>query len=196
MPSIGLSRAALPALVIAVIGLGAAPEASAGPLGFSVSAHGHYGIGFNEVDRAPQLSGGAPSAYQLGCGGRIGYSPLNIYLGVLADYYFGSSDPVQGIEQSANAFHIAGEVGYNLSFIPVLGLRPYVGFGLISFGGEFGGFDLSGGDSFALSPGISTDFSIAGPVFAQLDARFLIPTENLEEVEKSLTIALGVGIKL
>jgi hypothetical protein len=72
----------------------------------------------------------------LGFGGRAGYTlPFGLYLGGVFDYFLGThqsqSVPGGGVSVSADAsmWDAGGEVGYDLGLLPVLVLRPYLGFG-------------------------------------------------------------------
>jgi hypothetical protein len=78
----------------------------------------------------------------LGIGARGGYTIRQaVYFGLLADYWFGSSQdavvPGGGrITQSVHGWDVFGDVGYDLAPTPTLVIRPFVGFGIFGSFGE------------------------------------------------------------
>jgi hypothetical protein len=78
----------------------------------------------------------------LGLGVRGGYTlTQGIYLGIAADYYFGTSEeatlPGAGsIKSSAHGWDLLGDVGYDFGVTPNVVIRPFGGFGIFGASGE------------------------------------------------------------
>jgi hypothetical protein len=109
-------------------------------------------VGITAGDGTNPDSNAGPNPLGFGLGARAGVSIFNIYGGVMGEYYFGSSEDVLGQSLSVHTTKYGAQVGYNLG-IPLLTIRPQVGFGNLSITGSYAG--VSSSDSaFWVEPGV------------------------------------------
>ena len=164
---------------------------------FSASAHLHWGSGINILDDT------SPSAFGFGLGLRGGYTlSFGLYIGALFDYYIGTTEtlidtrtePDTVFDAQFRSAHLAMEVGYDFKILSTLLLRPYIGFGYLDTGAS-SQLPVLDYNSVAFSPGLSLDFNITESAFVTGNVHLLLPTELLEFSEKSLTIAVGGGVR-
>lgn len=144
------------------------------------SVHAGYGIGINQGQAEP---------YGFAIGGRGGVTlGSNLHFGGLVEYYVG--------DEFSDSFRASAEVGYDFSIpgVPLM-LRPRVGAGWLTQSLDIAGLGDSS-DTFVLSPGLTVRYGILPFLFVGLETDLLVPTEDLENNAKSLTIAGAVGVKL
>jgi hypothetical protein len=96
------------------------------------------GVGTN-----PDSSG--PNPYGFGLGGRAGVQLFNVYLGLSAIHYFGASltlpapqggtnlPPETGGTIDFSSTLLGAEVGYTITALPIINIRPQIGIGNASF---------------------------------------------------------------
>ena len=112
--------------------------------------------------------GYAPAA-RLGFGGRLGYTaPFHIYVGATFVYHLGESEN----GGTASFFYPGGELGYELTFGPVV-VRPYAGAGAL-FLSTGGASPTPSTKYFAAWPGVTLAYTITPWLFAGLDGRVTI----------------------
>jgi hypothetical protein len=95
------------------------------------------------VGAATNPNSNTPTPFGVGIGGRAGVSIYHLYAGISAIHYDGSSADVSGPATPAGTFGtasvdysttlIGGELGYSITGIPLLTLRPQIGIGNASF---------------------------------------------------------------
>ena len=136
-----------------------------------VEVGARVGVGTNPDSRGP-------NPYGFGLGGRGGVSIFHFYGGLSAIHYFGGSKdfPIGGqtLSVSASSTLLGLEVGYSITGIPLLTLRPQLGIGNASF---------KSGDSsnshLYLEPGLTALVSL-GVVYVGADANILV-VPNVDE---------------
>ncbi len=108
-----MARKTLPRLFLLLACLCVPGRACAlGPVGIEIAALG--GGGGNPVDGISNPLGG-------GIGGRVGATFRRIYAGARVDYYFGGAGWNSGL--------MGGELGYGITLLDFLTLRPQLGVG-------------------------------------------------------------------
>ncbi len=167
----------------------------------TISAQLDYGI-FTGDDEGTDLN-----PYGLGIGLKGGYTlDQGVYVGGAFDYFFGGSEEgsVPGVgsgEVSFNIWTLQAEVGYDLGLMPEAVLRPKLGLGLTSLGGEScftvgGQENCEDGESqsnFSLSPGAQFLYSLDGP-FITADVRYnIVFTSDNEGDGNGLLFGVGAG---
>ncbi len=161
-------RLAVPVLVvIAAVASSEGDARALGPVDVEVGAR--VGIGTN-----PDSKG--PNPFGLGIGGRAGVSIFHVYGGISAIHYFGTSADVggpgtSGLVTTTNVSYsstlLGLELGYSITAIPKLTIRPQLGVGNASF--SFA--DVSQSHLY-LEPGLTALLSL-GVVYLGADANLL-----------------------
>ncbi len=163
-----LVRLTLPFALTA--GLVAASEGSAAALGpVDIEAGAKIGVGTN-----PDSAG--PNPFGFGLGGRAGVSIFGIYGGVSAVHYLGTSgDPPSGTSATAgiaipspSSTLIGGELGYTITAIPIIQVRPQVGLGNAHIA-----YGPVSNDHLYLEPGVTVLVPL-GFFFVGADANLLV----------------------
>ena len=188
-------RLAVPCfLAIAAICATADDARALGPLDIELGAR---------VGAATNPNSNTPTPFGVGVGGRAGVSIYHLYAGISAIHYFGSSADVSGPATPAGTFGtvsvdysstlIGGELGYSITGIPLLTLRPQIGIGNASF--SFGDASQS---HLYLEPGLLAMIRI-GIVYVGADANILvIPSvdQGLNDTKTytSLTVHGQIGL--
>ncbi len=168
-----------------------APEAHAlGPVDIEIGARA--GVGTKPDSRTA-------SPFGLGLGGRGGVSFLHFYGGLSAIHYFGSSTDLptaSGTVSSQYSSTLIGvELGYSITIIPKLLLRPQLGIGNASL--SFG--DNHSHDHLYLEPGV-TALLLLGNLYLGVDANLLavtgVPTgDNETKTYAALTAHAQIGLR-
>lgn len=156
---------------------------------FSISGHYQYGVSVN--------GSALPSYYASAVGGRLGFSfDNNLYLGAVADFYLGESSSFEGLDVDLSSYNLFAEVGYNFNLpgLP-LTIRPRIGAGYLSLSSpdNLATFGLTDG-TFAVTPGVSLRYSLISALFIGAEAQMVIPTEQLEQIEKAVSLGASVGL--
>jgi hypothetical protein len=188
-------RLAVPCLLAIAAICATAPDAHAlGPLDIEFGAR---------VGAATNPNSNTPTPLGIGVGGRAGVSIYHLYAGISAIHYFGSSADVSGPSTPAGTFGtssvdysttlIGGELGYSITGIPVVTLRPQIGIGNASF--SFGDASQS---HLYVEPGLLALIRI-GIVYVGADANILvIPSvdqgANDTKTYTSLTVHGQIGL--
>jgi len=148
------------------------------------SARGLYGAALGD----PELSGYGP-----GIGLRAGVTlPTSLYLGASYDYFFGESeDSILG-DVSFSFSQLTGNVGYDLTAIPLLTLRPNLGLGLAFANAEFAGESESESD-FVLSPGLE---AFVGLGLLNINGELRYNKIFADGDTDAIVIGVGLGISL
>lgn len=146
-----LARLAVPALAaVATLGATERDAHAIGPV--DIEAGARVGVGTN-----PDSDG--PNPFGLGLGGRAGVSIFHVYGGLSAIHYFGSSSqiptPAGTFESKYSSTLLGVELGYSITAIPRLTIRPQLGIGNAAF--SFG--DLSSSHLY-LEPGVTALVSL------------------------------------
>ncbi len=135
-----------------------------GPVDIEVGAR----VGFATNPRGSD----GPTPFGLGVGGRGGVTIAHFYGGLSAIHYFGSSKdiptPAGPLNASFSSTLLGAELGYSITAIPKLVIRPQVGVGSASF--SFG--EQSSGHLY-LEPG-ATVLVVLGLVYFGADANLLV----------------------
>jgi hypothetical protein len=126
------------------------------------------GVGTN-----PESTG--PNPYGVGLGARAGVGIFHLYLGATAIHYFGGSfdfpAPISTkVDYSSTLFGV--ELGYTISAIPLVDIRPQIGLGSASFSASSNGTSSST-SKFYLEPGLTVIVPL-GLLFVGADANALI----------------------
>ena len=188
-------RVSVPCLLaFAAIGATAHDAHALGPLDIEFGAR---------VGAATNPNSNTPTPFGVGLGGRAGVSISHFYGGISAIHYFGSSADVSGPATPAGTFGttsvdfsttlIGGEVGYSITGIPLLTIRPQLGIGNASF--SFGDASQS---HLYLEPGVLGLIRV-GILYFGADANILvIPSvdqgANDTKTYTSLTIHGQIGL--
>ncbi|MFO7177416.1 MAG: outer membrane beta-barrel protein [Pseudomonadota bacterium] len=135
---------------------------------------------------------GNPWGFGLGVNGGITL-PMAVYVGGVAEYFFGEEVDVPGGSFSTNLWQLMAEGGYDLGAGPLV-VRPKVGLGFVSSSGEacvtgFGCTDVSSTD-FALAPGVAV-MAFLPMLSVSADVRYELVFA--EETGKGLLFSLGLG---
>ena len=176
----------------------------------TASAHDAHALGPLDVEvgarvgAATNPNSNTPTPFGVGVGGRAGLSIFHIYGGISAIHYFGSSNDVSGPATPAGTFGVAtvdysstligGELGYSITSIPHLTLRPQLGIGNASF--SFGDASQS---HLYLEPGFVALIHV-GLLYVGADANVLaIPSvdqgNNETKTYTSLTVHGQIGLR-
>jgi hypothetical protein len=111
------------------------------------------------VGVATKPDSNAPNPFGLGIGGRAGVSIFHVYGGVSGIHYFGESAtltlPTGTVKASYSTTLLGVELGYSITAIPLLTIRPQLGLGNAAF--SFG--DLSQNKLY-LEPGVTALVSL------------------------------------
>ncbi len=184
------SRRGLSALLFGLCWAALEHDAHAlGPVDIEVGARGGVGT---------RPDSGTASPFGLGLGGRGGVSIFHFYGGLSAIHYFGSSTDLpnaRGTINSQNSSTLLGvELGYSITIIPKLLLRPQLGIGNASL--SFG--DTSHNHLY-LEPGV-TALLLLGNLYLGADANLLavtgIPTgDNETKAYAALTAHAQIGLR-
>lgn len=183
-------------LALAVVFAGSlalSTEKSAHALGpVDVEAGLKAGVGTN-----PDSNGSNP--YGFGLGGRAGVNIFNVYLGASAIHYFGSSESAPGGSADISSTLIGGELGYTITAIPVIQIRPQLGIGSASYSldGTVLGIKASTSDSHLyLEPGVTVLVPL-GLLYVGADANALIVPDvgPNSDTYTSLTLHGQVGVR-
>ncbi len=160
-----LVRLALPVALAA--GLVAASEQDAAALGpIDIEAGAKIGVGTN-----PDSASANPFGF--GLGGRAGVNVFNIYGGVSAVHYFGTSVDIPNgtggtTSASLSSTLLGGELGYTITAIPLIQIRPQVG-----LGNAHAVFATLSDDHLYLEPGVTVLVPL-GFFFVGADANLLV----------------------
>ena len=189
-----LARLAFSALVAGVSIVAFAPEAHAlGPVDIEVG--GRVGVGTKPDSRTA-------SPFGFGLGARGGVSIFHFYGGVGVMHYFGSSTELPTAGGTVNSQYsstlLGVELGYSITIIPKLLLRPQLGIGnaSLSFGNDHSH------DHLYLEPGL-TALILLDNLYLGADANLLavtgVPTGdaggNETKTYAALTAHAQVGIR-
>ena len=187
-----LLRLALPALSAAVAICSSEPEARAlGP----IDLEGGLKVG---VGTTPATFAASPLGF--GIGGRAGVGFFNVYAGVSAMYYAGSSTDVPssiGPQTFSSSSTLLGlEVGYSIHVLRRLTIRPQIG---------VGNFAIASGDAsqnfLYLEPGVTALVSLGRFLYVGADANVLIlpsapQDDGPAKALTALTLHGQIGVKL
>jgi hypothetical protein len=194
-------RLALPLAAALCAFFAAEDDAQAlGPVDLEVGAK--VGVGTN-----PDSKG--PNPYGFGIGARGGVQLFKLYAGVNVVHYFGGSlelpiaAPTTGapssvkIDYSSTLF--GGELGYTISVIPLIDIRPQMGVGSATFAATSSGITSSTGKLY-LEPGLTVIVPL-GLLFVGADANALIvpsidAPEGGSKTYTSFTLHGQIGIRL
>lgn len=165
-------------------------EPTAGPEAFSLFVHANYGVGFDLDDSI--------DAYGFGSGLHAGYTfPVPIYAGFYFDYYNGDGEEVLGRGLEGGALLLGLELGYDLLPQGPTGIsfRPTLGIG---YGRFLRDVDLirQYPSSFVLTPGLRLVVPVVHGVLLSMGGRVHIPTRDLSDSEKAVSLEAGVGFRL
>lgn len=161
-----------------------------GPVDIELGARG--GVGTKPA------SGGA-SPFGLGLGGRAGVSVFHFYGGISAIHYFGSSTDLPTPPGTVNSRYsstlVGVELGYSITIVPKLLIRPQLGIGNASF--AFG--DDASQSHLYLEPGVVA-LLLLGNLYLGADANILavpgISRGNDEtRTYASLTAHVQIGLR-
>jgi hypothetical protein len=141
----------------------------------------------------------APNPYGFGLGGRAGISIFHLYAGGSAIHYFGGSTDTAVGKLDVSSTLLGGELGYTITALPIIQLRPQMGLGSATFSSSLGGTDSSSGHLY-LEPGLTVLIPIL-LLYVGADANALIvpgvdQTSGGTKTLTSLTLHAQVGIVL
>jgi hypothetical protein len=153
-------------LALATLGAAAAIGASEGdahalgPVDVEIGA---------KVGVATKPNSNAPNPFGLGVGGRAGVTIFHVYGGVSGVHYFGESVELAGgtLKASYSTTLLGVEVGYSITAIPLLTIRPQLGLGNAAF--SFGEASQS---HLYLEPGVTALLSL-GLLYVGADLNLL-----------------------
>jgi hypothetical protein len=184
------SRLGLSALLVGLSLAALEHDAHAlGPVDIELGARGGVGT---------KPDSGAASPFGLGLGGRGGVSIFHFYGGLSAIHYFGSSTDLPTAGGTINSHYsstlLGVELGYSITIIPKLLLRPQLGLGNASLA-----FGNTSHDHLYLEPGV-TALLLLGNLYLGADANILavtgIPTgDNETKTYASLTVHAQIGLR-
>jgi hypothetical protein len=142
--------------------------------------------------------------FGFGLGARAGIQIFSLYLGGNAMHYFGGSTTAAGLDVSESMNELGGEVGYTIGFIPLLQIRPQIGFGDAILSAEVANVSQSKG-YFYLEPGLTVLVPL-GLLYVGADANaLLLPSvdsgtdatgKTTTKTYTSFTLHAQVGIRL
>jgi hypothetical protein len=146
----------------------------------------------------------APNPLGFGLGARGGVSFLGFYGGVNFLYYFGSSQDVSVLGQSVSVhehtFMYGLELGYGITLLDLLTIRPQVGIGNATFSSSASGSgtvnaDVGGGSNsnIYIEPGVTGLVSLGG-WFVGADANVLF-FPGLDNSKAAFTLHGQIGFK-
>jgi hypothetical protein len=192
-PRFGLPFAAAAACALAT--LTRAEDASAlGPI--DLEAGLKVGVGTN-----PDSNG--PNPYGFGLGARGGIQLFHLYLGVSGIHYFGGSFtlPDKGVTKIDYSSTLVGaEVGYTITGIPLIDIRPQLGIGDATFSADSNGATSSTGKLY-LEPGVTVLIPL-GLLYVGADGNALIvpsvdsPTGTSSKTFTSFTLHGQLGLRI
>lgn len=160
-----LSRLAAPALLGAAILFASEHDAHAlGPV--DIEAGLRVGVG-----TTPDAD--AVNPFGVGVGGRAGVSVFNVYGGLSAIHYFGSSKDILNQKVQTASTLLGLELGYSIKLIRVLTLRPQLGIGNVTFSSSVGNVDGDSKSKLYLEPGVTGLFSL-GLLYVGADLNVLL----------------------
>jgi hypothetical protein len=155
-----------------------------------VSAQLNYGIATGDIP-------GDINPYGIGLGVKGGYTlDASIYIGGAFDYYFGGSEETAGSEFDYNVWALQGEVGYDLGLMPEGVLRPKLGLGISSIGGELCLGDLCESEresELSIAPGVQFLYSLDS-LYLTADARYNIVFADGDAEANGFILGAGAGI--
>jgi hypothetical protein len=157
-----------------------------GPVDIEVGAR----VGF-----ATNPNSDGPNPFGLGVGGRGGVTIAHFYGGLSAIHYFGQTKdiptPVGTISSSFSSTLLGVELGYSITAIPKLVIRPQVGVGSASFSFN----DQSTGHVY-FEPG-ATVLVVLGIVYFGADANLLVVPgiEGEKSTFTSVTLHGQIGVQ-
>jgi hypothetical protein len=172
-----------------------------GPVGVEVGAK--VGVASNPV--SPPAGETASNPLGFGLGARGGVDIMGFYGGVSFMYYLGSSQDIEadGISASVSQHTLMYglELGYGVTLLDILTIRPQIGIGNATFSvsgsGSGGGVDVSGGSSSTsnlyLEPGVTGLIGL-GLWYVGADANVLF-FPGLDNSKASVSIHGQVGVK-
>jgi hypothetical protein len=175
-------------LVLVALSVTERPARALGPVDLEFGARG--GI-------ATKPDSGPASPFGLGLGARAGISVFSIYGGVSLMHYFGTSADLpapRGAVTSRYSSTLLGvELGYNITIIPKLLLRPQLGVGSVAF--SFG--EDSSQSHLYLEPGV-TLLLLLGNLYLGADANVLaVPNveRDGDRTFAALTVHAQIGLR-
>lgn len=108
-----------------------------------------------------------------GLGARAGLDIFHIYLGGSFVHYFGDSANTAFGKVSTSQNLIGGEIGYTITALPIIQIRPQIGLGDAIQSAELGNSGSTSKGYFYLEPGVTVLVPF-GFVFAAVDGNALI----------------------
>jgi hypothetical protein len=161
-----------------------------GPIDLELGAK--IGVGSN-----PDSNG--PNPYGFGLGGRAGLSIFHLYAGGSAIHYFGGSIDTPLGKTDVSSTLLGGELGYTITALPIIQLRPQVGLGNASFSTSVGSADSSSSHLY-VEPGLTVLIPIL-LLYVGADANALIvpgvdQSTGGTKTLTSLTLHAQIGIVL
>jgi len=181
-------RPLLAASLVLSLLAGASDAAALGPI--DLEAGLRAGVATNPSDGV--------NPYGLGVGARAGVGLFDFYAGLSVMRYFGSSDtlPLAG-EVSTSTTLFGGEIGYTITALPLVRIRPQLGIGNASFSSEAGNVESSTSHLY-LEPGALV-FVPIGLFYVGADANALIVPDVQQgtgsETFTALTIHGQLGVR-
>jgi len=144
-----------------------------------------------------------PNPYGFGLGARGGVQLFNVYLGLSGIHYFGGSftfpAPISTKVDYSSTL-LGAEVGYTITALPIINIRPQIGLGNASFSASAN--DVSTSTSkFYLEPGITVLIPL-GLIYVGADGNALIvpsvdaPEGSSSKTFTSFTLHGQLGIRI
>jgi hypothetical protein len=170
-----------------------------GPVGVEVGAK--VGVASNPSS-APANSIVTPSnPLGFGIGARGGVDIMGFYGGVSLMYYLGSSQNIEedGVSASVSQHTLMYglELGYGVTLLDILTIRPQIGLGNATFSGSGNGISINGGDTSTsnlyLEPGVTGLIGL-GLWYVGADVNVLF-FPGLDNSKASVSIHGQVGVK-
>jgi len=173
-------------------------------LSFAALEHDAQALGPVDVEIGARVGvgtkpdSGTASPFGLGLGARGGVSFFHFYGGLSAIHYFGSSTDLPTASGTVNSHYsstlLGVELGYSITIVPKLLLRPQLGIGNASL--SFG--DTSHGHLY-LEPGL-TALLLLGNLYLGADANLLAVTgiatgDNQTKTYAALTAHAQIGLR-
>lgn len=177
MPS--MHRATVLVAAAATVGIVSvsSPAHALGPVDLEVGAKA--GVGTNPA------SDGGPNPLGFGLGARAGLVVAShFYAGGSLMYYFGGSE--DGV--SVHTLMYGGELGYGVTLLDLLTIRPQIGLGNATFSG-----DGASTSNLYIEPGV-TGLVTLGSLFVGADAN-LLDFPGLADSNVAFTLHAQVGLK-
>ena len=147
-----------------------------------------------------------PNPYGFGLGARGGVGLFNLYLGLSGIHYFGGSfqfPPPISTKVDYSSTLLGAEVGYTITALPLINIRPQLGLGNASFSASVG--DASSSTSkFYLEPGVTVLIPL-GLLYVGADGNALIvpsvdapsgTTASSSKTFTSFTLHGQIGIRI